>query len=177
MGGSPVPHASIDPCMLWLCYPGIRETAQTIVPTISVSLGIHRQDLSNGDVGDCKIVAVKIRWRDALSSGILWSNLVVTDQLKKGLVKRGVKGETRRTFRADNETPPLLGAPIDSLEDIDQFLLVLQHPVKLVVVSGAKITHHVLVAEEEHDRHRVVELVHLFEVRNFVEVAEVDHGE
>jgi len=34
----------------------------------------------------------------------------------------------------------------------------------------------VLVAEEEHDGERVVELVHLVEVGHLVDVAEVDHG-
>ena len=34
-----------------------------------------------------------------------------------------------------------------------------------------------LVAEEEHKRHWVVELVHLLEVRNLIEIAYVEHGE
>ena len=34
-----------------------------------------------------------------------------------------------------------------------------------------------LVAEEEHERHRIVELVHLLEVRNLIEIADVEHGE
>ena len=43
-------------------------------------------------------------------------------------------------------------------------LLVFHGPVDLVVVSGAQVNHHVLVAEEEHDGAGVVELVHLVEV-------------
>lgn len=34
-----------------------------------------------------------------------------------------------------------------------------------------------LVAEEEHQRHRVVELVHLLEVGDLVQVADVEDGE
>lgn len=34
-----------------------------------------------------------------------------------------------------------------------------------------------LVAKEEHERHRVVEFVHLFEVGHLVEIADVDYGE
>ena len=45
-----------------------------------------------------------------------------------------------------------------------EYLLVLHGPVDLVVVSGAEIDHHVLVPEEEHDRARVVQLVHLVEI-------------
>ncbi len=44
-------------------------------------------------------------------------------------------------------------------------------------MSRNKETHHVLVAEEEHERHRIVELVHLLEVRNLIEIAYVEHGE
>jgi len=35
----------------------------------------------------------------------------------------------------------------------------------------------VLIAEEEHQRHRVVELVHLLEVGDLVQVADVEDGE
>jgi hypothetical protein len=35
----------------------------------------------------------------------------------------------------------------------------------------------VLVAEEEHDGHRVVQLVHLLEIGHLVDVADVDDGE
>lgn len=59
----------------------------------------------------------------------------------------------------NNQTAAFLRTPIDRLDDIDQLLLVLQHPVQLVVVAGTKIAHHVFIAEEEHDGHRVVQLV------------------
>jgi hypothetical protein len=36
---------------------------------------------------------------------------------------------------------------------------------------------YVLVAEEEHDSHRIVELVHLLEVGYLIEIADVDDGE
>ena len=74
------------------------------------------------------------------------------------------------------QTPTLLRSSVDRLDDIDQLLLVLQHPVELIVVAGTKIAHHMFITEEEHDSHRVVELVHLLEVWDLVEIADVDDG-
>lgn len=82
----------------------------------------------------------------------------------------------RVVLGAHDETAPLLGAPVDRLKDVDELLLVLQHPLDLVVVAGAQVDHHVLVAEEEHERARVVELVHLVEVGHLVDVAQVYDG-
>ena len=81
------------------------------------------------------------------------------------------------TFGADHQTSAFLRTLVDSLDDVDQLLLILQHPVQFVIVSGSEIAHHVLVAVEEHDRHPVVELVHLVEVRDLVHVAKVDDRE
>lgn len=78
---------------------------------------------------------------------------------------------------ADDQTPALLRAAVHRLDDVDELLLVLENPVELVVVAGAEIAHHVLVAEEEHDGAGVVELVHGVEVGHLVDVAEVDGGE
>ena len=69
-------------------------------------------------------------------------------------------------LRADHQTSALLRSPVNRLNDVNELLLVLQHPVELVVVTGAEIAHHVLVAEEEEDRARVVELVHGVEIRD-----------
>lgn len=69
---------------------------------------------------------------------------------------------------ADHETATLLGAAVDGLDDVDELLLVLEDEVELVVVSGSEIHHDQLVAEEEHDGHRVVQLVPLgFDVSEF----------
>jgi len=81
------------------------------------------------------------------------------------------------TLRANDQTPPLLRALVDRLDDVDQLLLVLEHPIELVVVTGPEVAHHVLVAVEEHDRHRIVQLVHDVEVGDLIDVAQVDHGE
>lgn len=83
----------------------------------------------------------------------------------------------RVVLGTDDQTPALLGSSIDGLDDIDQLLLVLQDPVQLVVVSGSKITHHVFVAEEEHDGHGVVKLVHLVEVGHLIQIADIDDSE
>ena len=81
------------------------------------------------------------------------------------------------TLGANNETPALLGAAVDGLDDVDQLLLVLKDPVELVVVAGTKIAEHVLVAPEEENGAGVVELVHAVEVGDLVDVAHVDNGE
>ena len=83
----------------------------------------------------------------------------------------------RIILRTNDQTPPLLRALVDRLDNINQLLLILQHPVELVVVAGAEIAHHVLVAEEEHEGDGIVEFVHLLEVGDLVEVADVDDGE
>jgi hypothetical protein len=77
----------------------------------------------------------------------------------------------------DDQTAALLGALIDGLADVDELLLVLEDKVELVVVTGAQIDHHVLVAEEPHDGAGVVQLVHLVEVGHLVNVAQVDDAE
>lgn len=69
-------------------------------------------------------------------------------------------------LRADYQTSALLGAPEHSLKDVDELLLIVQHPVQFVVVSGTEIAHYVLVAEEEHDGAGVVQLVHGVEIRD-----------
>jgi len=75
-------------------------------------------------------------------------------------------------LRADHQTPALLGAPVHRLDNVDKLLLILKHPVELVVVARAKITHDVFVAEEEHDGARVVQLVHGIEVGDLERVRE-----
>lgn len=77
---------------------------------------------------------------------------------------------------AHDETASLLGSSVNSLKDVDELLLVLQHPLDLVVVTGAQVDHHVLVAEEEHEGAWVVELVHLVKVGHLVDVAQIDDG-
>lgn len=83
----------------------------------------------------------------------------------------------RLTLGTDDQTAALLRATVDGLDNVDELLFVLEHPVELVVVAGAEIAHHVLVAEEEHDGDGVVQLVHLVEVGDLVDVTDVDDGE
>ena len=80
-------------------------------------------------------------------------------------------------FWRNNETSAFLCAFVDCLDDVDEFLLVLEDPVEFVVVAGAEVTHHVFVAKEEHESDRVVEFVHLLEVGDLVEVTNVDDSE
>lgn len=83
----------------------------------------------------------------------------------------------RIVLRTNDQTPPLLRPFINRLNNINQLLLILQHPVQLIIISRPEIAHHVLVPEEEHQRHSIVELVHLLEVRHLVDIADVDDGE
>ena len=65
---------------------------------------------------------------------------------------------------AIDQAPPLARALPDDGQDHLHLALVVEHPVDLVVVAGAEVAHHVLVAVEEHDGALVVQLVHLVEV-------------
>lgn len=80
---------------------------------------------------------------------------IICEQVSSNLL-RGVASQL--TLGTDNKTTTLLGPTVDGLDDIDQLLLVFQNPVQLIVVTGAEITHHVFVTEEEHDCNRVVKL-------------------
>ena len=83
---------------------------------------------------------------------------------------------SRVILGTDDQTAPLLCAAVDRLDDVDQLLFVFYDPFDLVVVARSEIDHHVFVAEEKHDGALVVQLVHLVEVRNLVNVAEVAVG-
>jgi hypothetical protein len=83
----------------------------------------------------------------------------------------------RVVLGTDDQTTSLLGTSVHRLEDINELLLVLKNPFDLIIVTGAQIDHHVLVSEEEHERTRVVKFVHLVEVGDLVDVAEVDDSE
>jgi len=76
----------------------------------------------------------------------------------------------------DDQTSALLCASINGLDDVDQLLFILQNPVKLVIVTGTEIAHHVFVAEEKHYGDGVVEFIHLLEVWDLVEITDVDDG-
>ena len=78
---------------------------------------------------------------------------------------------------ADHQTPPLLRPFVNRLNNINQLLLILQNPIELIIITRPEIAHHVLVPEKEHQSDGVVELVHLFEVGDLVDVADVDYGE
>lgn len=81
------------------------------------------------------------------------------------------------TLGADNQTTALLRALVNGFNDVDQLLLVLQHPIQLVIVTRSEIAHHVFVPVKEHDRHRIVELVHRVEIGDLVDIAQVDNSE
>lgn len=77
----------------------------------------------------------------------------------------------------NHQTSPLLCPSINRLNNINKLLFVFQHPIQLIIVSRSKITHHVLIAEEEHDGAGIVELVHGLKIGHLVEVAKVDGAE
>ena len=119
---------------------------------------------------------------------------------RKSPQRRRGKGDRILTLRTNHQTTSLLGTLVDRLDDIDQLLLVFEHPVQFIVVSGSEITHHMFVSTsvvsvdcsgerrqreqrrrnspvEEHDGHRIEQFVHGVEFRHLVDVAEVNHGE
>ena len=78
------------------------------------------------------------------------------------------------TFWTDNETPSLLCPLVNSFHNVDQLLLVFKHPVEFIIVTSTKIAHHVFVPIEEHYGHRIIEFVHCIELRNLIDIAEID---
>lgn len=77
----------------------------------------------------------------------------------------------------DDETASSARPAIDNLDEVDELLDVVHGPVDFVVVARPEVDHDVLIAEEEHGRARVVELVHLVKVGRLVNVNEIDDAE
>src|SRR6266540_3297122 len=67
------------------------------------------------------------------------------------------------------------GTPVDSLNNVNELLLVLQGPVDLVIVSCPKINQNVLIPEEEHHCRRIIQLIQGVEIRNPGDVNKVDN--
>lgn len=88
-------------------------------------------------------------------------------------------------FGTDHQTATFPRAAEDSLQNIDELLFILKNPVQLhkdvsdgyhemdeqcwsqshlVIVTSAKVDHHVLIAEEEHDSAGIVQLIHDVEI-------------
>lgn len=86
-------------------------------------------------------------------------------------------GKAQLTLRTDDQTTALLGSTVDSLDNVDQLLFILQNPVELIIITSTEIAHHMFISEEEHESDGIVEFVHLLEVGNLVEVADVDDSE
>ena len=84
------------------------------------------------------------------------------------LVLRGI------VERRNNNSTTLNGTAIDGFHNRDHLVFVGERPVDLVVVSRSEIDHHMLISEEEHDRARVVQLVHGIEFRDLCDVHEID---
>lgn len=66
------------------------------------------------------------------------------------------------------------GTTIDSLNNVDELLGVLESPVDLIIVTSAQIDHDMLIAVEEHCRARIVQFVHFIEVGDLGYVNQVD---
>ena len=61
----------------------------------------------------------------------------------------------------DHKPLPLPGPLVDHLTDVNKLLFFVEQEGDLIVVAGAGVNHHVLVAEEEHRRAWIIQLVHL----------------
>lgn len=48
---------------------------------------------------------------------------------------------SRIILRTNNQSPPLLRPTINRLDDINQLLLILQHPIQLIIISRSEIAH------------------------------------
>lgn len=118
-------------------------------------------------------IAIRRPREIALSIGTSSNNLYTSQRMPSSALQE----PTDLTLRTNNQTTTLLRALVDGLDDVDQLLLVLQYPIQLVIVTRSEIAHHVFIAVEKHDRHRIVELVHGVEIRDLVDVAQVDDGE
>ncbi len=73
----------------------------------------------------------------------------------------------------NHKTSSLPCSSINSLHNVNEFLLVLESPVDLVVIPSTQIDHDVLVPEEEHDGAGVVKLIHRVEVRYLANIYEI----
>lgn len=111
--------------------------------------------------------------RDALSICISLNNLYH----RQRLACLSLYEEYDLTLGTDDQTTALFRALVDGFDNVDQLLLVLQYPIQLIIVTRSEIAHHVFIAVEEHDRHRIVELVHRVKIGDLVDVAQVDDGE
>ena len=80
-------------------------------------------------------------------------------------------------LRTDHQSPALFSSAICRLNDIDLLILIFDHKVLFIVIARAKVHHNVLVPVEEHNRHRIIDLIHLVEVLHLVDIAYVDHRE
>lgn len=133
------------------------------------------------------IIFVKGRDRHRISSvspsirgvGVVLSIGISSNNLHSGqrLPYLSSQGAINLTLWTDDQTTALLRALVDGFDDVDQLLFVFQHPIQLVIVTRSEIAHHVFIAIEEHDRHRIVELVHRVEIGDLVDVAQVNDGE
>ncbi len=95
--------------------------------------------------GDCT-------WKGEASSAATY-RLILTKQTNL------VSIACRVVLGAHDETTALLGTAVNGLDDVDEFLFVLEHEIELVVVAGSQIHHDQFVAEEEHDGHGIVQLI------------------
>ena len=63
----------------------------------------------------------------------------------------------RVIFRADHQSTPFFGSTVNGLDNVDKFLLILEHPIQLIIIPSSKIAHHMLVSKEKHQGYRVVQ--------------------
>lgn len=80
-------------------------------------------------------------------------------------------------FGRYDKTTALRGSAVNSFNDVNQLLFVIHCPVYLVVITSSEINHDMFVTIEEHDGARIVQLVHLVEVRDLGDIYEVDDCE
>lgn len=92
-----------------------------------------------------------------MTRGVIYK-IVRSDELTQTKSRLEETQDGVHTLGTDYQTAALLGTAVHSFNDIYEFLLVLQHPVQFVIVTGTKIAHDMLVSEKVHDGTWVVQL-------------------
>lgn len=82
----------------------------------------------------------------------------------------------RIIFWRNDETSTFGRPPVDSLDNINEFLFVRYSPVDLIVVTRSQVDHDMFISVEEHECTIIVQFVHLVEIRNFRDVDQIENG-
>jgi len=75
----------------------------------------------------------------------------------------------------DHETASFGSPSVYRFNYVDKLLLIIHGPVDLIVISSSQVNHDMLITIEKHDSARIIQLVHLIEIGDLSDVAQVYH--